>query len=81
VVRQIAGANARAETVLPARAAHQNNIPVFDSGLSDFNFATIFSDNVYSGVDRIADANQIYGVTSRLIDPQSGEEYVRGMVG
>lgn len=60
----------------------QNNIPVFDSGLADFNFATIFSDNVYSGVDRIADANQITAaLTSRLIDPQSGEEYVRGMVG
>jgi LPS-assembly protein len=60
----------------------QNNIPVFDSGLADFNFATIFSDNVYSGVDRIADANQITAaLTSRLIDPQSGEEYVRGLVG
>ncbi len=60
----------------------QNNIPVFDSGQADFNFATIFSDNTYSGVDRIADANQITAaLTSRLIDPQTGEEYVRGMVG
>lgn len=60
----------------------QNQIPVFDSGLADFNFATIFSDNTYSGVDRIADANQITAaLTSRLIDPQTGEEYVRGMVG
>ena len=60
----------------------QNNIPVFDSGLADFSFATIFSDNIYSGVDRIADANQITAaLTSRLIDPQSGEEYVRGLVG
>ena len=60
----------------------QNNIPVFDSGQADFNFATIFSDNTYSGVDRIADANQITAaLTSRLIDPQTGEEYVRGMIG
>ena len=60
----------------------QNNIPVFDSGLADFNFATIFSDNTYSGVDRIADANQITAaLTSRLLDPQTGEEYVRGMIG
>lgn len=60
----------------------QDQIPVFDSGLADFNFATIFSDNIYSGVDRIADANQITAaLTSRLIDPQTGEEYVRGMVG
>jgi len=60
----------------------QDDIPVFDSGLADFNFATIFSDNTYSGVDRIADANQITAaLTSRLLDPQTGEEYVRGMVG
>jgi LPS-assembly protein len=60
----------------------QNQIPVFDTGLSDFNFATIFSDNTYSGYDRIADANQLTAaLTSRLIDPQTGEEYVRGMVG
>ena len=33
-------------------------------------------------MDRIADANQITAaLTSRLIDPQSGVEYVRGMVG
>ncbi|MDT3736739.1 MAG: LPS-assembly protein LptD [Denitratisoma sp.] len=60
----------------------QDQIPVFDSGQADFNFATIFSDNIYSGVDRIADANQLTAaLTSRLIDPQTGEEYVRGMVG
>lgn len=60
----------------------QNQIPVFDSGLTDFNFATIFSDNIYAGVDRIADANQLTAaLTSRLIDPQTGEEYVRGMAG
>lgn len=60
----------------------QDQIPVFDSGLADFNFATIFSDNIYAGVDRIADANQVTAaLTSRLIDPQTGEEYVRGMVG
>ncbi|MBI4988416.1 MAG: LPS assembly protein LptD [Rhodocyclales bacterium] len=61
---------------------NQDKIPQFDTGAMDFNFATIFSDNVYSGVDRIADANQLTAaLTSRLIDPQTGEEYVRGMVG
>lgn len=60
----------------------QSQIPIFDSGLADFNFATIFSDNIYTGVDRIADANQLTAaLTSRLIDPQTGEEYVRGMIG
>ena len=60
----------------------QDKIPQFDTGLMDFNFATIFSDNVYSGTDRIADANQLTAaLTSKLIDPQSGEEYARGMIG
>lgn len=60
----------------------QDRIPVFDTGLADFNFATIFSDNIYSGVDRIADANQVTAaLTSRLIDGQTGEEYARGMLG
>ncbi len=66
--------------LIPQRT--QNNIPIFDTAQSDFNFATIFSDNVYSGIDRIADANAITAaLTSRLIDPGTGEEYVRGMVG
>jgi LPS-assembly protein len=66
--------------LIPQRT--QNNIPIFDTAQSDFNFATIFSDNIYSGIDRIADANTITAaLTSRLIDPGTGEEYVRGMVG
>jgi LPS-assembly protein len=61
---------------------HQDLIPNFDSGANDFNFSTIFSENVFAGGDRIADANQITAaLTSRLIDPQTGQEYVRGMIG
>ncbi|CAG0971914.1 partial LPS-assembly protein LptD, partial [Rhodocyclaceae bacterium] len=37
----------------------QGQIPVFDSGLADFNFAQIFAENRYSGSDRISDANQL----------------------
>jgi LPS-assembly protein len=60
----------------------QSNIPVFDSGLADFNFAQIFSENQFSGQDRINDANQLTAaVTSRLIDPASGSEMLRAMVG
>ena len=65
---------------VPAR--DQQQIPVFDSGVADFNFAQIFSDNRYTGGDRISDANQLTAaVTSRLIDPQSGAELLRGAVG
>lgn len=60
----------------------QSKIPVFDTGLVDFNFGQVFAENRYSGGDRISDANQLTGVvTSRLIDPASGAEIVRGVLG
>lgn len=56
----------------------QSRIPNFESGLQDINFATIFSENQFSGHDRINDANQVtLGVSSRLITPESGVERVR----
>lgn len=65
---------------VPVRDQHL--IPVFDSGLADFNFAQIFSENRYSGGDRIGDANQVtMALTSRLVDPDSGAELLRGMIG
>ena len=61
---------------------NQNNIPVFDTALADFNFAQIFADNQFSGWDRINNANQLTAaVSSRLIDPASGAEIMRGMIG
>lgn len=60
----------------------QSLIPVFDTGLADFNFAQIFSDNRYVGSDRIGDANQAtVALTSRLIDPASGSELLRAVIG
>ena len=60
----------------------QSLIPVFDTGVADFNFAQMFAENRYGGGDRIADANQLTAaVTSRLIDPHSGAELVRGLIG
>jgi LPS-assembly protein len=56
----------------------QSQLPNFDSSLSDINFATIYSENQFSGQDRINDANQLtVGVTSRLIDPETGVEQLR----
>jgi LPS-assembly protein len=54
---------------------NQDDIPVFDTALADFNFAQIFADNQFSGWDRINNANQLTAaVSSRLIDPSSGSE-------
>lgn len=60
----------------------QSKIPLFDTGLADFNFAQIFSENIYTGGDRIAEANQAtLVVSSRLISPASGAELSRVAVG
>jgi LPS-assembly protein len=56
----------------------QSGIPVFDSAQQDINFATIYSENQFSGWDRINDANQLtLGVTSRFIGTDTGAESLR----
>ena len=56
----------------------QSRLPNYDSGLYDFNFATIWSENAFAGHDRIVDNNLVTaGLTTRLLDPDSGAEVVR----
>ncbi len=56
----------------------QNNLPNYDTGATDFSFATLFADNAYSGHDRISDNNLVtVGVTSRLLDATSGSQLAR----
>ncbi len=56
----------------------QSLLPNYDSGINDFNFATVFTENAFVGNDRISDANLLtLGVTSRLLDPATGAEAVR----
>lgn len=60
----------------------QNRLPIFDTGLSDLNLATIFSENQFSGGDRVNDANQItLAVTSRLIDQKTGAQRLSATLG
>ena len=60
----------------------QSRIPVFDTAVADFNYAQIFSENKFSGGDRINDASQLTAaVTSRLLLPSTGEEVLRGTFG
>ena len=57
---------------------NQNYLPRYDSGATSFNFATIYTENAFAGNDRISDANLLtLGVTSRLLDDDSGAELVR----
>ena len=56
----------------------QNDLPNYDTGFNDFNFATVFTENAFSGADRISDSHTLtFGATSRLIDPDSGAEGAR----
>ena len=56
----------------------QSRLPVYDTAANDFNFATIYTENAFGGNDRIADNNLLtLGVTTRLLDAQSGAEAAR----
>jgi LPS-assembly protein len=60
----------------------QNSLPSFDSGLADFNFAQLFTENQFVGGDRIAEADQLTAaLVTRLVDSESGAERLRAAVG
>ncbi|WP_395056177.1 LPS-assembly protein LptD [Polaromonas sp.] len=57
---------------------NQAALPNYDSGLNAFNFATLFTENEFVGNDRISDSNMLTtGVTSRLLNPDTGAEALR----
>ncbi|XAH26342.1 LPS-assembly protein LptD [Xylophilus sp. GW821-FHT01B05] len=57
---------------------NQNYLPVYDTARTDFNFASIYSENAFVGHDRISDNNLLtLGVTTRLIDADTGAEAAR----
>ncbi len=54
----------------------QSYLPNFDSAALDLNLATIYAPNVFSGQDRIADADNVTaGATTRWLDATTGSEY------
>ncbi len=56
----------------------QRSLPNYDSGANDFNFATVFTENAFVGNDRISDSNLLtLGLTSRLLEPDTGAESLR----
>ncbi|HDY85861.1 hypothetical protein LCGC14_0984030 [marine sediment metagenome] len=60
----------------------QSDIPIFDSGLRTFNMGQMFAYDRFSGADRVGDANQVTtGITSRIIEQQSGREVFRVSLG
>lgn len=60
---------------------NQSALPNYDSALADFNFTQIFTENRFSGSDRIGDADQItFSATSRLLENNSGAERLKVML-
>ncbi len=56
----------------------QTGLPNFDAAAKDFNFDSIYSDNGFTGIDRVSDAHQLStGVTTRVLDLQTGAEALR----
>jgi LPS-assembly protein len=57
---------------------NQSSYPNFDSAVKDYSFASIYSENVFSGIDRVSDTNALTaGVTTRLLDGASGAELLQ----
>ena len=56
----------------------QYQLPNYDTGVNDFNFASIYMENAFSGHDKISDNNLLtMGLTSRYIDRESGAQFAR----
>lgn len=60
----------------------QSDIPLFDTSTLTFNQAQLFSENRFSGLDRIGDTNQMtFSLASRLIKSDNGREILYGSIG
>jgi len=60
----------------------QSQLPVFDTAVPDLNPVQLFRTNRYVGADRVSDANQVsFGLTSRLLDAQNGQQFIAGTFG
>ncbi|MFG5410694.1 LPS assembly protein LptD [Piscinibacter sakaiensis] len=56
----------------------QSALPNFDAAAKDFNIDSIYTENAFSGVDRVSDSHQLTaGVTTRVLDDGTGVEAMR----
>ena len=60
----------------------QADQPVFDTILPDLNLVSLYRENRFLGVDRVADTDQLsIGITSRIIETGSGRELMSATIG
>jgi LPS-assembly protein len=65
---------------IPSRG--QNSMPLFDTGDPDFNMVQLFRPNRFVGGDRLGDTEQIsIGVTTRMINAETGREFLTATLG
>lgn len=61
---------------------NQADLPVFDTDVADLNVVQLFRTNRFVGADRLSDANQLsFGFTSRLLDADTGQQFIAATVG
>lgn len=61
---------------------NQDDLPIFDTIEPDLNLVQLFRKNRFVGVDRVADTDQIsFGVTTRIISGEDGNELLTATVG
>src|SRR6185312_17497480 len=59
---------------------NQNQIPIFDTALADFNYPQLFTENRFVGGDRFGDANQVtLAATTRFLRT-GGQEALRATI-
>jgi LPS-assembly protein len=60
----------------------QSMLPVFDTSEADLNMDSLFSENQFTGNDRINDANQLtLALTTRMIDAKTGRQRLAATLG
>lgn len=55
----------------------QRDVPLFDTGIADINFAQIFNENRFAGQDRVGDANQLTAALIARTIEMDGQERMR----
>lgn len=57
---------------------NQGMLPNYDTGIKDFNFASIYTENAFVGHDKVSDNNLLtLGVSSRLLDSDTGAQVLK----
>lgn len=61
---------------------NQTNLPLFDTGIADVSYAQMFSENIFTGWDRVSNANQVTAaLSSRYSMDKTGQQLMGFSVG